>query len=82
MRSTGRALAVSWEERLTCLDHMVHGGEALADGGADGAQDEERRQVNVAHQRPAQQAAVFVSPVNAAGRGNVLKGTLATLRNQ
>lgn len=52
---------------------MVHGGEALADGGADGAQDEERRQVNVAHQRPAQQAAVFISPVNAAGGGTCWK---------
>lgn len=34
---------------LTCLDHVVHGWEAFADSGADGAEDEERCQVNVTY---------------------------------
>lgn len=57
---------------LTCLHQVVHGGKALANCGADGAQDEQRGQIYVAHQRAAQQAAVLVPTVDAAARENVL----------
>lgn len=67
---------------LTCLHHVVHGGEALADGGADRAQDEQRGQVDVAHQGPAQQAAVLVPTVDAAGQRNLLKGSARSPRRR
>lgn len=51
----------------TCLDHVIHGREAFADSGADGAEDEERRQVNVTYQCPAQQAAIFIFTLNTTG---------------
>lgn len=46
---------------------MLQGGEAPADPGADGAQDEDRRQVGVSHERAAQQAAALVPAVHAPG---------------
>ncbi len=52
---------------LTCLDHMLHGWEALADSRADWAEDEEWCQVNITYQRPAQQAAIFIFTLNTAG---------------
>lgn len=45
---------------------MVDGREAFADGRADGAEDQERRQVHVTHQRPAQEAAIFILTMNTA----------------
>ncbi len=44
---------------------MIHGGESLEDGRADGAQDQERGQTGVTHQRAAQQPAVLVPALNA-----------------
>lgn len=51
---------------LTGLHQVLHGGEALADGRADGAEDEQRGQVDVADQGPAQQAPVLVRPLDTA----------------
>lgn len=45
---------------------MIHGRESFADSRADGAEDEERREVNVTYQCPAQQAAIFVFTLNTA----------------
>lgn len=45
---------------------MLHGREAFADRRADGAEDQERREVNVANHGAAQQAAIFVFALNAA----------------
>lgn len=59
-----RSLEVSWF--LTCLHHVLHGGEALADRRADRAQDQQRRQVDVADHGPPQQAAALVLPPNTA----------------
>lgn len=52
---------------LTCPHDVLHAGEALVDGGADGAQDEHAAQVAVAHQRAAQEPPVLVLPVHVAG---------------
>lgn len=46
---------------------MLHGREAFADSGADGAEDEERREVNVTYERAAQQAAIFIFTLHTAG---------------
>lgn len=63
------ALIMSRAERLpsplTGFHHMVHGGEALEDGRADGAQDEQRRQAGVAHHGAPEQAASLVAPLEA-----------------
>lgn len=45
---------------------MIHGWESFADSRADGAEDEERCEVNVTYQCPAQQAAIFVFTLNTA----------------
>lgn len=44
---------------------MVHGGEALEYGRADGAEDEQGRQTGVTHHGPSQQAAALVGPLEA-----------------
>lgn len=50
---------------LTSLHHVVHGGEALENGRADGAEDEQGRQAGVAHHGSSQQAAALVAPLEA-----------------
>lgn len=50
---------------LTGLHHMVHGGEALEHGRADGAQDEQGRQAGVAHHGASEQAAALVAALQA-----------------
>lgn len=51
----------------TCFHHMVHRREPLVHSRAHGAEDEQGREVDVAHQRPPEQAAVLVAPVDTAG---------------
>lgn len=46
---------------------MIHGGESLEHGSADGAQDQERGQTGVAHQRASQKPAVLVPALHAPG---------------
>lgn len=50
---------------LTGLHHVVHGGEALENGGADRAEDEQRGQAGVAHQGASEQAPSLVVPLQA-----------------
>ena len=45
---------------------MVNGGEPFADGRADRAKDEERRQVDVTHHCSPQKAPVFIFALNTA----------------
>lgn len=45
---------------------MVHGGKALEDGSADGAQDEQSRQTGVAHECAPQQSSTLVLALYAA----------------
>ena len=49
---------------LTGVYDVLEGGEPLADPRADGAQDEDRRQVRISHQRAPQQASPLVSAVH------------------
>lgn len=51
----------------TCFNHMVHGGEPFVHSGAHRAEDEQRREVDVAHQGPSEQTPMLVPPVNTAG---------------
>lgn len=43
---------------------MVQGREPLQDPGADGAQDQDRGQVGISHEGPAQEPARLVGPVD------------------
>jgi len=52
---------------LTRFHHVVHGGEALEHPGADGAQDEDCRQVGVADEGAPQDPAPLVLAVDVAG---------------
>lgn len=51
----------------TCFHHVVHRRKAFVHRGAHGAEDEQGREIDVAHQRPAEQAPVLVPAVHAAG---------------
>lgn len=62
---------------LTCLHHVLHGGETLADGRADRAEDEQRGQVDVADQGPAQQASALVLPLDTAESERSRPGSLS-----
>ena len=53
--------------RPTCFYHMLNGGEALADSGADRAEDEDGGEVDVAHHGPTEQAAVLIPALDTAG---------------
>ena len=53
--------------RPTCLHHVLHGGEALADAGADGAEDEDGTEVDVAHHGPTEQPAILIPALDTAG---------------
>lgn len=46
---------------------MVHGWEPFVHSRAHRAEDEQRREIDVAHQRPSEQAPVLVPSVNTAG---------------
>lgn len=52
---------------LTSLHNVLQRGEPLADSGADGAQDEDWRQVCVPHEGSSQQATPLVRPVHVSG---------------
>lgn len=52
---------------LTCPHDVLHAGEALVDGGADGAQDQHADQVAVAHQGAPQEPPILVLPIHVAG---------------
>lgn len=51
----------------TCFDHVVHGRKPLVHRCAYGAEDEQGREVDIAHQRPSEQAPMLVAPVDTAG---------------
>lgn len=51
----------------TCLDHVVHGRKPFVHRCAHRAEDEQGGQIDVAHQRPSEQAPVLVAPVDTAG---------------
>lgn len=53
--------------RSTCFDHVVHGGKPFVHRGAHRAEDEQGCEVDVAHQRPPEQAPMLVAPVDTAG---------------
>lgn len=48
----------------TCLHDVLQRWEAFADSGADGAEDQDRRQVGVPHEGPTQQATPVVDAVH------------------
>lgn len=51
----------------TCLNHVVHGRKPFVYRCAHRAEDEQGGQVDVAHQRPSEQAPMLVAPVDTAG---------------
>ena len=44
----------------TCLDHVIQRGEPLLDGGGDGPEHQDQRQVHPPQQRPPQHAGLLV----------------------
>lgn len=51
----------------TCFNHMVHRRKPFVHSRAHRAEDEQGREIDIAHQRPSEQAPVLVASVNAAG---------------
>lgn len=51
----------------TCFNHMVHRREPFVHSRAHRAEDEQGREIHIAHQGPSEQAPVFVASVNTAG---------------
>ena len=47
-------------ELVTCLHHVIEGGEPLLDGGGDGPEHQDQRQVHPPQQRPPQHAGLLV----------------------
>lgn len=51
----------------TCFNHMVHRWEPFVHSRAHRAEDEQRSEIDVAHQCPSEQAPMLVPSVNTAG---------------
>lgn len=51
----------------TCFHHVVHRWKPFVHSGAHRAEDEQGREVDIAHQCPPEQAPALVPPVHAAG---------------
>lgn len=63
----GLATALRIVRAPTCSHDVLRAGEALVDGGADGAKDQHAAKVAVAHQRAPQEAPILILSIHITG---------------